>query len=68
MQKVHRSEKQIHTGHRLITQNEKAQCQFRLEILKQEGNQLQPKVQEIHRIVKLEAENVHILFICLQHL
>ena len=34
MQKVYRSENQIHKRHRLITHKEKARCQFRLEILK----------------------------------
>ena len=57
MQKVYRSEKQMHEGHRLITQNEKAQCHFLLEILKQWWNLWQPEVQEIQRILKLEAEN-----------
>ena len=68
MQKVYRGEKQIHKGHRLLTKYEKAQCQFLLEILKLSGNLLQPKVQEIQRILKLQAENGHIIFICLHHL
>ena len=56
----------MHKGHKLITQNEKAQCQVLLEILKLLGNLLQPEVQEIQRSLKLEAENGHIIFICLQ--
>ena len=41
MQKVCRSEKQIHKEHKLITQNEKARCQVLLEISKLQRNLMQ---------------------------
>ena len=41
MQSVYGSEKQMHNEHKLITQNEKAQCQVLLEITKLQGNSMQ---------------------------
>ena len=41
MQKVYRSDKQMHNEHMLITQEEKAWCQVLLEILKHHGNLMQ---------------------------
>ena len=46
----------MHREHKLITQNEKARCQVLLEISKQQGNLLHPEVQEVPRILKLDAE------------
>ena len=48
--------------HKLITQNEKARSQVLHEISKLQGNMLHPEVQEIQRILKLEAEYGHIIF------
>ena len=71
MQKVYRSEKHIHTEHKLITQNEKAQCQCRLEISKLWRNLLQPKDQDIQRFFKAGRkkwpQNFHVSCVCTSH-
>ena len=47
MPRVHKSEKQMHKEHKLITQKEKARCQVLLEISKLQGNLLHPEIQRL---------------------
>ena len=65
MQRVHRSEKQMHNEHKLITLDEKARCQVLLEISKLQGNLLHPEIQKNQRTLKLETVIGHRIFICL---